>query len=334
MILIKNRIHLQSDDLKLCDLKAIKLLGRGTFGDVFLVYDESTKFMYALKSVTKDKIRKFELYDNLVLERKIMLQVDHPFIVKMVKSFKDRDRVYFLLEHVQGIDLFDGLRILNNENTKFYSACILMILEHLEEREIIYRDLKPENIMIDSDGYLKLIDFGTAKFIKGRTYTIIGTPHYMAPEVIKGIGYTYSADLWSLGIMIYEFVCGSVPFGSDEDDPILIYQRVIEKNLKYPSYIGSQRSKQIIEKLLDTNPSKRGNSQTLKDSSWFLGLDWDSLLFKLVTPPYKPPIINAEKIFSTLEPKSALEVIQESESKFENFKIKTKPEPLGWDDEF
>ena len=129
MISIKNRIHLQSDDLKLSDLKAVKLLGKGTFGDVFLVYEEHTKFMYALKSVSKEKIRKFDLYDNLILERKIMLQVDHPFIEKMVKSFKDQDRIYFLLEHVQGIDLFDGLRVLNILN----NICRLPPTKHMSK---------------------------------------------------------------------------------------------------------------------------------------------------------------------------------------------------------
>jgi len=95
-------------------------------------------------------------------------------------------------------------------------------MEYLHLNNIIYRDIKPENIMIDEKGFMKLIDLGTAKHLKnknGRTYTIIGTPHYMAPEILTGKGYTYSVDLWSIGICLYEFMCGNVPYAEDAEDP-------------------------------------------------------------------------------------------------------------------
>lgn len=126
-----------------------------------------------------------------------MMQVDHPMIIKLIKTFKDSKRVYFLLEYINGLDLFDVLRemnLLNNSQARFYTGALLIVLEHLREKGIAHRDLKPENIMVDKDGYIKLIDFGTAKIINGRTNTIVGTPHYMAPEIITGKGYDIAVD--------------------------------------------------------------------------------------------------------------------------------------------
>ena len=124
------------------------------------------------------------------------------------------------MEYIEGEDLFDTMTkmiSLSEENTKFLVSQILCVLEHLHSSKIIYRDLKPENIMMCTDGYLKLVDMGTAKKLKierrYRTNTIIGTPHYMAPEIITGKGYSFHVDLWSLGVIMYEMLCGKLPFG-------------------------------------------------------------------------------------------------------------------------
>jgi len=194
---LEKRIELQDDHITLDDLIIVKLLGKGMFGNVFLAAHKNKKCLYALKTVHRQKIERFEIQENLVLERKILLQLDHTLILKLVATFKDSARIYFLTEFVRGMDLFDVLRQLNlvtDKDAKFYVACLIIILEYLHERDIIYRDLKPENVMIDEDGYPKLIDFGTAKIVHGRTYTIVGTPHYMAPEVIVGKGYSVAVD--------------------------------------------------------------------------------------------------------------------------------------------
>lgn len=266
---ILKRMELQNDSVTLKELAIVKTLGKGMFGNVFLAVHKDYKTNYALKTVQRPKIHAFQIYDNLVLERKILLELDHPLIMKLVKTFKDPERIYFLTEYVRGQDLFDVLRalnLLNNENSKFYAGCILLMLEHLHERNIIYRDLKPENIMVDEYGYPKLIDFGTAKQIESRTYTVVGTPHYMAPEVIVGKGYGLAADYWTVGIMIYEFFCGIVPFGEDEEDPLKIYEKVIERRLVYPPYVGfGLKAAPIIEMLLSKNPSMRGTIGTIKE---------------------------------------------------------------------
>ena len=191
------RIELQDDSISLNDLEHKKKIGFGMFGRVYLVHNTKTKANYALKSVSRPKISKYKIHENLVLERKILLQLDHPMIMKLVKTFKDEQQIYFLMELVQGLDLFDVMRevhLIDEQTSTFYISCLMLILSYLHENRIVYRDLKPENIMIDEAGYPKLIDFGTAKIIENRTYTVLGTPHYMAPEVINGTGYSIEAD--------------------------------------------------------------------------------------------------------------------------------------------
>lgn len=195
--LLTKRIQLQDNKIKLTDLKVIRSIGKGMFGIVFLVMHKINRNLYALKTVERKKIERFSITSNLILERKILNQLDHVMILKLVKTYKDEKRLYFLTEFVRGMDLFDVLRkqiLLNDIASRFYTACLILVLEYLHEREIIYRDLKPENVIIDDEGYPKLIDFGTAKVINGRTYTLVGTPHYMAPEVILGKGYSVTAD--------------------------------------------------------------------------------------------------------------------------------------------
>lgn len=149
---LAKRIELQDDTITLSDLTLIKTLGKGMFGCVSLVAHKVKHSLYALKSVPRTKVRQFDIAENLQLERQLLLQIDHVFIIKLVKTFKDAKRVYFLTEFVNGQDLFDVLRVLGllkEAECKFYTACLLLILEHLHENAIVYRDLKPENVMVD-----------------------------------------------------------------------------------------------------------------------------------------------------------------------------------------
>jgi cGMP-dependent protein kinase 1 len=343
-MLIK-RIELQDDDITLKDLTAVKLLGKGMFGNVFLVVDKQKRRLYALKTVTRRKVEKYEMQENLILERKILLTLDHVFILKLVKSFKDTKRIYFLTEFVRGSDLFDVLRelsIVSERDAKFYVGCLILILEYVHERDIVYRDLKPENVMIDEEGYPKLIDFGISKILNGRTYTIVGTPHYMAPEVITGKGYSLTADYWSLGIMLYEFVCCSVPFGEDEEDPYAIYEKVLERRLIYPNFVDAKMPcKPLIEQLLSKNPVLRngGSADTLKSHPWFNGMNWEALINKQISSPYKPKLPDLEKeiqmamkSFSVLEDQINREEIVED--LHENDNRRPKNAPLAWDQDF
>lgn len=293
---LMKRIELQDDNIVLPELALVKTLGKGMFGNVFLAAHKLKNRLYAVKTVERNKIERYQIQNCLVLERKILLQIDHSLIMKLVRTFKDEFRVYFLTEFVRGIDLFDVLRklgLVSEEDAKFYIACLITILEHLHDRDIIYRDLKPENVMVDDEGFPKLIDFGTAKIVDGRTFTIVGTPHYMAPEVVLGKGYGVAADYWSVGIMLYEFLCGGVPFGEEEEDPYAIYQRVIEHKLVYTKYINSaSTAKPLIEQLLNKNPAMRtgGSIEILKKHPWLGDFNWEAVLTRQLRTPYCPKL--------------------------------------------
>ena len=147
--------------------------------------------------------------------------------------------------------------------------------------------------MVHSDGYLCISDLSSAKKLKkdigSRTFTQIGTPHYMAPEVLIGKGYSYAADLWSAGVMFYELVVGSVPFGADEDDPFKIHTLVMKKKVLYPKEYQDEHGKEIIEQLLNKSPEQRLSKgfNNLKARAYFNSINWKSLLKKTETAPYK-----------------------------------------------
>ena len=227
-----NRLALQDDSVQLKDLTYIKELGQGNFGAVCMVKNKKTKCMYAIKAVSKMQIEHEKLIENIEMEKGVLLKIDHPFIVKLVKSLKNNKHLFYLMEYVRGKELWDVIReigLLNKLQCQFYSASIMLAIDYLHSRKIVYRDIKPENIIVCDNGYLKLIDFGTAKEIEERTSTILGTPHYMAPEVILGEGYTNAYDFWSCAVCMYEFVAGGVPFGENADDPMQVYLAIINE---------------------------------------------------------------------------------------------------------
>lgn len=203
------------ENLKLDDLVHIKKLGEGQFGQVFLVKGRGPNDFFALKAISKAQIVEEKLEKHTLQEKEVLEAVNFPFIMQLYRTFKDDNFVYFLLSFVRGMELFDVIRdistrrspdLLSNQDSQFYISSMLLAVEYLHKRKIVYRDIKPENIMIDENGYLKLIDMGTAKILKSengicRTYTFLGTPHYMAPEIIKNKGYGLNVDLWSIGTL-------------------------------------------------------------------------------------------------------------------------------------
>ena len=213
--IMKDRLSLQDEKVELKDLDVVATLGNGSFGRVFLVRNRKTKCDYALKAIAKGQIDEESLHENLQMERDIQLKIDHPLIVKLVKTLKDRNFIYFLMEHIQGTDLFTAIReigLLNTYQTQFYGASLLLCVSYLHDRNIVYRDIKPENIMVGKNGYIKMIDFGTAKDVpSGRTTTIIGTPHYMAPEMVTGKGYSCVVDVWSVGSLLIRCLYVRIP---------------------------------------------------------------------------------------------------------------------------
>ena len=221
-----DRIYLQDDSIKLDQLTYLVSLGRGSYGNVTLVKNAKKNYLYALKNISLKQILYNELSSNLELEKGILLQIDHPFIVKLVKTLKDEKFIYFLMDYIRGKELFDVIRdigILTKSQALFYGASIMLAVRYLHQRKFVYRDIKPENIMVTENGYIKIIDFGTAKKIEDKTKTTMGTPHYMAPEMILGSGYSFEVDYWAIAICMYEFICGEVPFADQSEDTMEIY---------------------------------------------------------------------------------------------------------------
>ena len=229
---LKDRLYLQDNTVQLNELVYYMKLGSGSYGNVSLVKSSKNKYFYAIKNISCKQILYNQLHANLELERSILVKIDHPFIVKLVKTMKDKNYVYFLMDYIKGKELFDVIRdigLLNKFQTQFYGASIMLAVQYLHERKFIYRDIKPENIMVLGNGFIKLIDFGTAKSITDKTKTIIGTPHYMAPEVILGEGYSFKVDFWSIAVCMYEFMCGGVPFGENHEEAMDVYLSIINE---------------------------------------------------------------------------------------------------------
>ena len=300
------KIAFQNTDIQLNDLYYIKFLGKGKFGSVSLVHNKQN--IYAIKAISIKMVeREKMLWKYFVNERNIMLSLDHPFIVKMVKSLRNTKYCFILMEFVNELNLDDHLAQKRTKRnlyeTQFYIGSILLMLDYLQKKYIAHRDIKPSNIMIDTNGYLKMIDFGTAKILKDYTSTIIGTPHYIAPEILQGKGYSLSCDFWSLGICMFEIFYGIYPFGNNANEVIDIYKEVLKKNLVFPSdKFGNVNS--FIKELLAKKVNERlCNVSKLKQKPFFEGFDFNKLNDFQLDPPYKPTINNDKtKFLKSTEP--------------------------------
>ena len=268
-------------------------LGQGKFGEVSLVHNK--KHFYAIKCVDKSEAEKQKhLIKYFLEERRVLLELDHPFIMKLVRTFKSKENIFFLTNYINGKGLNKYLEskkektFRNKEETRFYISFLFVILDYLNSKGIAHRDLKPENIMINEQGYLQLIDFGTAKKIKDFTSTIIGTAYYISPEVLIGKGYSFSCDYWSIGILAFEIYYNYYPFGNEANDPMEVYSDILKKDLSLP-YNGDKSVNNFIKAVLNKKVSKRLSSlEQAKKHEFFKEFNWDDLIDLHMKPPYIP----------------------------------------------
>ena len=238
-----------------------------------------------MKSLKKDILLDEDQVESTLLEKKILQNINHPFLVGMDFCFQTEERVYFVLPFLRGGELFNHLRksrFFPENKVRFYASIIGLALDYLHKNGIIYRDIKPENILLDEDGYLKLIDFGMAKILKDdeKANSFCGTPEYLAPEIITGEGHNRMADWWSYGILLYEMLFGVPPFFCDNIEKM--YLLIIKAELKFPQKLKiSEEAKDLLIKLLVKNQKERfgvnGGFEEIKKHPFFKGMDFKAL---------------------------------------------------------
>ncbi|KAK8050576.1 hypothetical protein PG994_012306 [Apiospora phragmitis] len=278
------------------DFDMLRTLGTGSFGRVHLVQSKHNQRYYAIKVLKKAQVVKMKQVEHTNDERKMLSEVKHPFLITLWGTFHDCKNIYMVMDFVEGGELFSLLRKSGrfpNPVAKFYAAEVTLALEYLHTKNIIYRDLKPENLLLDRHGHLKITDFGFAKRVPDKTWTLCGTPDYLAPEVVSNKGYNKSVDWWSLGILIYEMLCGYTPFW-DSGSPMKIYENILRGKVKYPQYINPD-AQNLLQSLITPDLTKRlGNlycgPQDVKNHPWFAEVTWDRLLRKDIDAPYTPPV--------------------------------------------
>ncbi|GBG31943.1 Protein kinase DC2 [Hondaea fermentalgiana] len=277
-------------------------LGTGTFGRVRLVEytgheeDESkVSRVYAMKTLKKTEILRLKQVEHVKNEVLLLNELDHPFIVNMTTFFQDESRIFMVLEYVPGGELFTYLRnevSVQNSEANFFASQVVLAFGYLHHLGIAYRDLKPENLLITRTGYLKIADFGFAKKIKDRTFTLCGTPEYLAPEIIQSKGHGCPVDWWALGVLIYEMLVGCPPFYAESS--IGIYQRILHGVVDYPTYMDPNATA-LIKKLLQADLTKRigclkNGVLDITRSKWFSATDFKAIFEGRVQASYVPTV--------------------------------------------
>lgn len=277
------------------DFELMRVIGKGSFGKVFLVQKKDTRDVFAMKVLKKDHVRKRKQIEHTRTERRILGTVRHPFIVGMHYAFQSPEKLYFVLDYCPGGELFFWLsreKRLAEHVARFYSAEITLALEHLHEKQVVYRDLKPENILLDGQGHVKLADFGLAK--EGvedgaaGAFSLCGTPEYLAPEILDKRGHGLASDWWNLGMVLFEMLTGLPPWYTTDRQKL--FQRIRHAKLDFPANM-SRVAQSIIAQLLQRDPARRlgfSGAAALKAHPFFAAVDWDALLARRLAPPFNP----------------------------------------------
>ncbi|KAJ1834430.1 cAMP-dependent protein kinase catalytic subunit [Coemansia sp. RSA 2711] len=272
----------------------VLIVGTGTFGRVFLCQSKLTQRFFAMKVLRKSQVVKLKQVEHINNEKNILEVSRHPFIVQLECTMQNERNLYMLMEYVPGGELFSHLRRAGrfpDDVARFYAAEIVLALDYLHSMKIIWRDTKPENILLDAAGHVKLTDFGFAKRVEERTWTLCGTPEYLAPEIIQSKGHGKAVDWWALGILIFEMLAGYPPFY--DDNPFGIYEKILEGKLVFPGFFAPA-AKDLIQRLLTAEVGKRlgnlqGEGRDVKEHPWFAMIDWDVLVRRCVPAPIVPP---------------------------------------------
>ncbi|WJX72035.1 putative serine/threonine protein kinase ireh1 [Trifolium repens] len=310
-------IHSSKDRTSIDDFEIIKPISRGAFGRVFLAKKRTTGDLFAIKVLKKaDMIRK-NAVESILAERDILITVRNPFVVRFFYSFTCRENLYLVMEYLNGGDLYSLLRnlgCLDEEVARVYIAEVVLALEYLHSLRVVHRDLKPDNLLIAHDGHVKLTDFGLSKVglinstddlsgpaVSGtsllgedesHTFTsedqrerrkkrsAVGTPDYLAPEILLGTGHAYTADWWSVGVILFELLVGIPPFNAEH--PQTIFDNILNRKIPWPEVPDemSLEAHDLIDRLLTEDPNQRlgaRGASEVKQHVFFKDINWDTL---------------------------------------------------------
>ncbi|PNP47520.1 hypothetical protein TGAMA5MH_01341 [Trichoderma gamsii] len=290
------------------DFEILKLIGKGTFGQVYQVRKKDTQRIYAMKVLQKKVIVQKKEVAHTVGERNILVRTatsDSPFIVGLKFSFQTPSELYLVTDYMSGGELFWHLQKegrFDEKRAKFYIAELILAIQHLHNNDIVYRDLKPENILLDANGHIALCDFGLSKANLTKndtTNTFCGTTEYLAPEVLLDeSGYTKMVDFWSLGVLVFEMCCGWSPFYAEDTQQM--YKNIAFGKVRFPRDTLSQEGRNFVKGLLNRNPKHRlgatDDAEELKRHPFFNDIDWNLLAKKLISPPFKPKLKSATDV--------------------------------------
>ncbi|KAH8373621.1 hypothetical protein KR200_011612 [Drosophila serrata] len=292
--------------LSLDNFRLLSVLGRGHFGKVILSQLRTNNQYYAIKALKKGDIIARDEVESLLSEKRIFEVANamrHPFLVNLYSCFQTDQHVCFVMEYAAGGDLMMHIHtdVFLEPRAVFYAACVVLGLQYLHENKIIYRDLKLDNLLLDTDGYVKIADFGLCKEGMGfgdRTGTFCGTPEFLAPEVLTETSYTRAVDWWGLGVLIFEMLVGESPFPGDDEEEV--FDSIVNDEVRYPRFL-SLEAIAVMRRLLRKNPERRlGSSERdaedVKKQAFFRSIVWDDLLLRKVKPPFVPTINHLEDV--------------------------------------
>ncbi|XP_051994515.1 serine/threonine-protein kinase N1b isoform X2 [Xyrauchen texanus] len=302
----KSQRRQSKSSLCLQDFRLIAVLGRGHFGKVLLSEYKRSGSLYAIKALKKGDIIARDEVESLLCEKRIFEAVNssrHPFLVNLFACFQTPEHVCFVMEYTPGGDLMMHIHadVFSETRSVFYAACVVLGLQFLHENKIVYRDLKLDNLLLDTEGFVKIADFGLCKEGMGfgdRTSTFCGTPEFLAPEVLTDTSYTRAVDWWGLGVLIYEMLVGESPFPGDDEEEV--FDSIVNDEVRYPRFLSTEAIS-IMRRLLRRNAERRlGSSEKdaedIRKQPFFRNIDFEALLQRKVSPPFVPDLTGEEDV--------------------------------------
>jgi len=298
----KRKLCIEDMEIFPSNLYYLCTIYKGNTNNIYLVHNKI--YVYALKAIYIENYYQSNTFEckaipNGLNEKCASKILDNPFLIHYVKTLKNSNWCFFIEEYINGISLSEYLKICKNFYSipfcKFQSACFMLMLEALKSIGLIHRNIKPENIILNKKGYPTLIGFSFCKRVNDlKTRTVIGTPHFMAPEILKGRGYSYSCDYWSVGICLYYLYYGEYPFGQNEDNPNNIYKEIINKEIEFKRSKSNNDYdlKELINQLLIKDEHLRFCSlEKIKELNFYKNIDFDKLSKKEIPAPIIPAVV-------------------------------------------